>query len=260
VRWSEQARNGEKLSIPGMIDMHGHIGRYGYPIFDLSVEGMVEALDDVGFEKLVISHMQCMSTDVEDGNREVYEAIQKYPERLLGYMTVFPSSAKAVREQVERWLKKGFVGFKLHNANEFNYCLPEYEPVYEIANQYSMPILFHSWGKDIEFALFRRIAKQYPDLSVLMAHSGSTKPEKYIEISNEYENVFLDTALSVSPRGMIERFVKESGAHKVIFGSDLYFFGLSQQLGKIVGANISDEDMKLILAGNAQKILSKVTL
>jgi predicted TIM-barrel fold metal-dependent hydrolase len=55
----------------------------------------------------------------------------------------------------------------------------------------------------------------------------------------------------------VERGVAAIGADKIVWGSDAYCYGLPQQIGKVLGAKISDADKEKILAGNARRILAR---
>jgi predicted TIM-barrel fold metal-dependent hydrolase len=57
---------------------------------------------------------------------------------------------------------------------------------------------------------------------------------------------------------MVEKLVAEAGAENVLFGSDCYFFSMTQQIGKVIGARISDGDKHKILHENAQRLLDRI--
>jgi len=242
--------------------MHGHIGRYGFAIPDLSVETIVRGMDRLGVRTLVTSHMRCMrwvASEVESGNDEVRDAMQRFPGRIRGYLTMTPTGdAAAVRKAVERRVAEGFAGVKLHNCNGFRYDDAGYTPVYEVANAHRMPILLHAWGDPDEFAQISRLATRYPDIAFILAHGGSANPDSYIKMVRDHRQVYMDTTFSRSPRGMVERLVAGGGDDKVVWGSDIYFFSQSQQLGKILGAQMPDDIKRKILGSNAQAILGRI--
>ncbi|MBN2307388.1 MAG: amidohydrolase family protein, partial [Candidatus Hydrogenedentes bacterium] len=169
-----------------------------------------------------------------------------------------PSSADDVRADVEAGLAAGATGLKLHNVNGVPYSSPAYEPAFALANERRMPILFHSWGQEAEFEQFREIARRYPDTALLLAHTGSKEEEEYVRVARDCDNVYLELALSACPRGLVKRLVDNAGAGKVVWGSDVCFINQAQQLGKVLGARIPDDDKERILSGNARRILSRV--
>ena len=52
--------------------------------------------------------------------------------------------------------------------------------------------------------------------------------------------------------------VKELGADRVIYGSDIPGRSFGSQLAKVMGARISDNDKELVLAGNLKRILKPI--
>lgn len=255
----ERARQGECLADAQILDMHGHFGRYLQAVPDLTVEGIVKVLDNVGVHSIVVSHMQCTATDVRYGNDEVLEAMHAYPQRIMGYAVVYPTSAAEVTAEMQRCVDCGFTGLKLHSSNGFPYTEPAYAGALAIANERCMPVLLHTWGSKNDFAVLQELAPRYPGAAFLIAHAGAgNSAGGCTALARDHENVYLDTSFSAGPRGLVEELVEGAGPSRVVFGSDCYFMSLTQQIGKILGADISEEDKHTILSRNAQRILSKV--
>lgn len=254
----ERARRGEPLADLEIIDMHGHLGRYQFAVADASPAGLVATMDRIGVRTIVCSHLNCLQGNIDRGNQEVLEAMRAYPGRIEGYVTLWPSGAEQVEAEVRRRLADGFVGIKLHNINQFAYTDEAYAPAMRIANERQLPVLLHTWGRDEEFEQFGQLAESYPEASFLLAHAGAEKPERYVQAAREFENVYLDPSFSLAPRGMIERLVAEAGAANVVWGSDATFLSMAQQIGRVVGAKISEEDKRKLLSGNARRLLDGI--
>ena len=249
-------REGRPISGIEMIDMHGHFGRIGHAVPDLSPAGIVDVLDRLGVRSIICSHMCCMSHEARHGNRELLSAMQAYPGRILGYISLWPWSAEEVRAEVEWGLQAGFSGIKMHNVNGFPYTDDALVPAYQLAEEHRLPILFHTWGAAAEFAEMRELARQYPNTPLLLAHAGTGDLSLYLNLARDHANIYLELAFSLSPRGLVEQLVREVGAEKIVWGSDAYFFNQAQQIGKVLGAKIDDEAKTKILSGNALRILN----
>ncbi len=92
-----------------------------------------------------------------------------------------------------------------------------------------------------------------------MAHSGAGLNEKgYIELACEHENIYLELAMSGSTPGLVDRLVAGAGAEKIVWGSDTYFINMAQQVGKVLGARLSEEQKRIVLSENAKRILGRV--
>ena len=256
----ERARAGECLADLELIDMHGHVGRHQAPVSDRSAEGLIRVMDRVGVSRIFLSHIQCEAMHARAGNDELMAMLRAYPDRLMGYVILFPSSASDVAAEMKRCLAGGFTGLKVENVNGHSYVNPAYEGAFALANERRLPILLHTWGGvQNEFAEIRELTRRYPDSPFLLAHAGAVgSAERYIALAHERANIYLDLALSASPPGLVEQLVAGVGSGRVTFGSDCYFLSLTYSIGKVFGAQIPDEDKLNILARNARRILDGI--
>ncbi len=245
----------------GAIDVHAHFGRYRFAIPEITAESFVKMLDRAGISEAWCSHMQCMSCGCREGNDELLRAAKAYPSRFKAMASFWPESPEAVRKEAERCFKTGFfIGMKFHNMIGFPYDHPSFRPAYEIANECRMPVLFHTWGEEPVFSQISKIAGEFPDISVMLAHAGSVNAPGYIRMAKKHENVYLDLALSRSSRGLVESLAAGCGVEKILFGSDIYFLDLGQQLGKVAGADLGENDKAAIFGGNARRIRGRIRL
>jgi hypothetical protein len=257
----DRARRGENLADLDIVDMHGHFGHYAMPIADMTPEGLVRVMDRVGVSALLVSHMQCTAMHVQLGNDEVLAAMRVCPGRILGYVVIFPSSLEDATAEMQRCADAGFTALKLHNSNGFAYTDPRYAGALSIANERRMPVLLHTWGEERDVVAVRDLAPKYPDAAFLLAHSGAgAAGTGFVALTNEFPNVYLELAYSAGPRGLVEKLVAQAGADRVVWGSDCYFFSMTQQIGKVLGADLSDEDKRKILSGNARRLLARVAV
>ena len=249
-------RQGQPPPFP-VTDLHGHLGRYAFAPPDLSTEGLLAVLERTGVKRIVCSHMQCMSADDAWGNAEVLAQMRRAPGRILGYVSVFPSTPAQVQAGVETWLRAGFTGIKLHDANGFRYDDPAYASAYELAHEQALPVLLHTWGAAAQFEAAIGIARRFPDLTVILAHGGSANPNAYVQAVLSAPNLVMDTCFSRCPLGLVEYLVAGAGPERVVFGSDCTFYSLTQQLGKIMAARLDDTVKRLILCDNAERLLAR---
>jgi uncharacterized protein len=254
----QRARAGEVLADLDIVDMHGHLGGTYFAITRRLPEDLVAVMDRVGVRQIVCSHISCMCARAEAGNRETLAAMRAHPGRILGYVILWPQSAKDVERETRWCLAQGFTGIKLHNSNGFPYADPAYAPALEIADERRLPVLLHTWGRAEELAHARVLAQKYSRASLLLAHTGMAAIEEYIRLARELPNVYLDTCGSRYPFGMLDRLVSEVGAGKVVWGSDGNFFSVTHQIGKVFGARCDDAAKCQVLSGNARRILGAI--
>jgi len=254
----DRGRQGEALADVGIIDVHGHLGRTNFCIPDLSPGSLVAAMDRVGVTSVICSPIRVFGTHVDIGNREVLEASRAFPGRILGYVGLWPADAGQARTEAERHLDAGFVGIKLHDASGFAYTDPGYAQALALANERRTLLLLHTWGQLHQFEQVKRLSKAYPDLSIILAHTGSQREDLYVTVAQECENVYLDLCLSLTPRGLVDRLVAAAGIEKVLWGSDGLFLGMEHQVGKVLGARLSDDEKVQVLSGNARRLLDRI--
>lgn len=241
-----------------VIDAHAHIW---LSQAERDRRELVEALDKVPIERIYVSglhgHDQSPDTVVRI-NDAVHEMLAADP-RARGQAYLNPRHGQHALEELRRCHDLGFCMVKLWVATRADD--PLNFPVYEAAAALGMPLLLHSFVKARGQLLnestpwdVAEAARRYPECTFLMAHMGGD----FIfgcESVAELPNVFVDPSGSYGEKGMIEYAVQRLGADRVIFGSDMPGSDIYHNLGKVVGASISDAEREAILHRNAERVL-----
>jgi predicted TIM-barrel fold metal-dependent hydrolase len=194
----------------------------------------------------------CMGGVIEQGNNQVIDAVQRHPERILGYMSVNPRYAQAAARELERCLRAGLRAIKVHSGQGTRYNDPCYGLVWQFAAEHNLPVLAHTWGAELEE--LEPCFGRYPGINWIMAHGGCVDREAYLRVGVEHPNVFVDTVYSVCPRGLIEYFVAHGLKDKLLWGTDTAFMSAAPQLGKVLFAKITPQDKLSILGANARRV------
>ena len=239
-----------------VIDCHAHVGGARGIDRDTSLEAMIGLMDAVGITRSAVSgFMFATGIRLEAMNDRVAEFVRARPDRFLGYCYLNPNYPEALEAEIERCFGElGFSGFKLHvDWNGYPYDGDRYRPVYEYADAHALPVLAHTWGDDAVRRL-AAMARQYPRAAFLAGHSGAGDLEINIEEARRTPNLFLELAYSAGTPWHVERFVRELGAARVVWGSDSILFAASHQVGKVAFAGIPEEHKALVLGGNARRI------
>jgi predicted TIM-barrel fold metal-dependent hydrolase len=74
-------------------------------------------------------------------------------------------------------------------------------------------------------------------------------------VVNRRPNVYGDLALSRPIEGNVEWFVKEMGADRVLFGTDMPFYDPSHVIARVALADITEEEKKDIFYRNTAKLM-----
>ena len=202
--------------------------------------------------------------DGSSKREQIRDAMRRYPDRIKGYYCVNPllgfSPEGIAREFAEH---PGYVGLKfLPDYHRTNLTDDIYRPAFEYADAHHMLVLSHTWGVSMNGESCNSADKvagvldRYKNITFIMGHSCQGQVDLAIEIARSYPNAYLDLCDTSRLNGVIEKMVREVGARKVVFGTDVPMQGFCFQLGCVLGAHIGDDDKKFILRGNALRILN----
>ncbi len=258
----EKCQLGETLDGELIIDAHAHMGpwhNFNIPYNDAG--GMVERMDQLGFDICISSPHIAIGPGYREGNREVADAAAQFPGRFVPYVTINPNYPEAeVREEISHWHDNGGIkGFKIHpSLHGYKVNGPGYAPMFEYAREYSTPILSHSWAGDAQagVTLLSSMAADMPNVAFIIGHSASGWPmiDESCTEAKRRENVHLDLTGSILVYMAIETMVNRVGADRILFGTDIPFIDAAPGLGRVLMARLSDDEKRKILGLNAKAI------
>jgi len=138
------------------------------------------------------------------------------------------------------------------------------DPIAERAAELKIPILQHTWlkaggndpGESSPHDLVE-LAQRHPQVQFICAHSGGDW-ERGIRILRATPNVAAEMAGFDPTAGAIEMAVRELGAERAVYGSDVGGRSFASQLEKTLGADILDSAKQLILGGNLRRMLAPI--
>lgn len=246
-----------------VIDSHTHMGPYfNFHIPNNDAGGMMEVMDRLGIKMAWTSPHVGITPDFRMGNDMAAQAMQDYPGRFCGYITINGNYPDDLSQEIERCYKMGMRGFKIHpSLHSYPANGENLRPMWEYANEKGLPVLSHTWAGDgtCSPGILGKLAEEYPNVPVILGHSGGTLTgyDEAVAAAKGRENVFLETCGSGVVYGMVEKFVREVGADRILFGSDMPFVNANAQIGKILYAKISDHHKRRILGLNMAGIMHR---
>jgi hypothetical protein len=166
-----------------------------------------------------------------------------------------------VREEGKRCVQDlGFRGLKLEVA--CNAADPSTAAVFELAAELEVPVMVHAtdtstignrdWQSDPEDV--RAAVKDHPEAKIITAHLTAIGMRGVWEIA-DLPHVNVDTSGMQPDGGLVEYAVQTLGADRVLYGSDMFARDLTAQIGQVLGADISREDMQRLFFDNAVRVL-----
>ncbi len=277
----------EKLTI----DCHIHITppeiiaqakkyRKDEPYFDLlssspknsytTADELVRQMDRIGLEKAVVFGFSFQSMELcQKANDYTIEAVQRFPERLLGLATVNPL-ADNLTEELARCRAAGLRGVGELMATGQGVDLTDQEqlkPLCTFCREQDWPLLVHLNepvghyypGKSRDSIKQGEVlAKNFPEVKFIYAHwgGGLIFYELMPELRADLQNVYYDTAASPFLYDRkIYRLIKEMGlTDKILLGSDYPLLSPAVYLEELAKTGLSGAEQELIRGGNARRL------
>lgn len=239
-------------------DFHGHVGRWDrYGMHDEPAK-ILHALDAAGIDRACLFNI--FHPDGTTGNDLTARFIAQHPTRFVGFAYVSPLMPDRMIPELTRAIDQlGFAAIKLYPPyTPWPLNDARWAPIYNFANERGLAVLFHTGPEPQSLPKFvGEIAPQYPQANFVIGHAGNMPIERAqaIAAAQANPNVYLETCSTFRTPGVIEQLVKEAGADRILYGSDLPLMDPRPQLGKIITAQISTEAKRLILGVNARRLL-----
>jgi predicted TIM-barrel fold metal-dependent hydrolase len=252
-----------------IIDAHVHIGRHHVKPWHTAdaVADLTSTARICGIDRLIVCSLgdrEFLSfptpEEFREGNDHVLEEMERFPDILLGYCYVSPLHPAESVDEIRRCVQDGpMVGIKLLTACKASD--PAVDPILQEAARLGVPVLQHAWNNttgnrptESTPADVAAMAKRHPGATIQMAHLHGGN-ERGVQDVAPYPNILVDTSGSEAEAGMVEYAVQAIGADRIVFGSDAPGRDFSVQMGKVMGADITEEQRNLILGGNMARVL-----
>lgn len=243
-----------------IIDSHTHIDLLETWGWMDPPEVLLPLLDNAGISRAVVMTYRDAVSPEDSAIAYVLDAVNKYPDRLIGYARINPNAEKAIQTLDYAMHFNAFMGLKLHTVTYAGF--PFTENTVKLINRatgYKAPVLFHSGDEPL--ALPQEIieaARLCPYATIIMGHMGGYfHVEAAIRLARDFPNVLLDTSAMPYPH-MIRRAVEVLGAERVLFASDGPGCLPALEVEKVRLANLSPKDEELVFSGNFLRLMKEV--
>jgi len=194
-------------------------------------------------------------------NDDTMDIVGRRPDVYCGFCYLNPEhDVQFIQDELTRTVAEGpLVGIKLWHA--VNCRDPRLDPMMERAAELKVPLLHHAWYKstgqnpnESTPADIADLGRRFPEVSIIMAHLSGSGCRGVADIK-PYANISIDTCGSQPEQGFVEYAVEQLGAERVVFGSDAPGRDFSCQLGRVLGADITEDERRAILTDNAVRLL-----
>jgi len=152
-------------------------------------------------------------------NAQVFDVVDKYPDRFLGWIFVNPRGKNDPGQEYDRWKDHpGVVGVKAHPFWH-QYEPVELAPVARRAAADGLPLLIHAgFG---EHGRFEKLIESVPDLKLILAHAGFPEyTQTWAKIVNN-KNILVDVSqTSYVSEKILALVVRALGVDRCCYGTD----------------------------------------
>lgn len=249
------------------------------------IEGLPEKERREGEAKFIHE----LSPVIRDRNEWVCQVGKKNP-RLIPFICMAKDlgDSKAMVDELTLRYKQGAKGVKLHpGMHGFYPDDPEFWPMYAKCQELGLPILsdsgpwerprilvgsathIHQPRKDYgEPKNFEKVLKEFPKLTLVMAHLGSAWWDVKVEMAQKYPNLYFDISQGFAApdhiphaphRALAEedaiRIMRKIGIERIMFGTDGPAVSIEPQMEAMLRMPLTDAEKRMILAENAKRIL-----
>jgi uncharacterized protein len=249
-------------------DIHCHLAGVPGNTPTERVDGLLKYADRMGIARLCLFmgttwHPKPTPEELRKENDDVLEAVRARPDRTFGFVYLNPKYTEVSLAEMDRCVRDGpMIGVKLWYAMHCN--APQLDPIARRAAELGIPVLQHTWlinggnkpGESTPMEL-AELAARHPKTTFLCAHTGGDW-ERGIRAIRPLPNIYADICGGEPSAGFVELAVAELGAERVLYGSDAGGRSYATQLAKVLDANVPDSAKRLILAGNARRLLEPI--
>lgn len=250
-----------------LIDADCHISSHRFDGLAMTGDDLVAEMDRSGVDRAIVWLKPRYDKEIEAENRAIYEAAQKYPDRLIPFGWTNPRlgnerASAAIKASFEEY---GFYGIKFNGAQD-DYVIDDdaVMPLIEQAAAYGGKMLAFHIGADFyeNTHPYRlgRIAERLPETQFFLIHiGGAGKPDlsrAALEVTAAQPNITLIG--SAIPFRVVQRSIAQVGADRVCFGSDTPFELMGSCLAayRALMRDTPEADQAKVLGGNVQRLLN----
>lgn len=233
------------------IDAHSHVGYFGgWSDVGITPEELVAQMDEYNIEKTVVSTFPI---------KESIEAVDKYPDKLIGAAWVNPMEPDAVaviRDAVEN---HGFKAIKLHPLCQA--YLPNDEcvfPIAEVAEELGIPLMIHTGHPPFSLPWsVGQLAELYPNVKIVMIHMGHGNGmyvQSAIDMAKKYPNLYLETS-GMPMHTKIREAYRTIGSDRIMWGLDAPFHHPTVEIQRTIVSGLDDTELEDVFYNNAKELL-----
>lgn len=253
------------------IDAHMHVSGGGQRFLGCDVDSVIDAADRLEIDQLACSipitgGRWATPAEVRECNDALLGAMREHPRRILGYCFLNVGYGREALEELQRCVAgEGMIGVKLYNQYKIND--PVVFPIIERTIELGVPILCHAGrlvtAADLaaqpltsHAADFIDVGRRYREAMIIHGHiAGGGDWQWTLKVLRDAPpSIYLDTSGSVMDAHLLERCVRDFGADRLLFATDMTMEG---NVARVRDAQINEVQREQIFFRNFQAVLAR---
>lgn len=252
-----------------IFDADTHITPFCEYAVSSSADKLLRTMDEAGVDKaLCFAHRPYSRNQLGEVLEYLYHAAKLHSDRLTAYGWIDPMlGIDVAKEMLKRCLEEyGFPGVKFNGCQNEHFCDDEemVMPLLEEISKAGASVAFHTGGDAPDQTnpyRVGRIAKQYPNMKILMIHIGCggasyDLSRAAIETAQEYPNIYL-VGSDIRTNSLLKA-VELLGTERICFGSDTPFESMPVEVARykaMFQSKLGKNEYERIMSGNIIKFL-----
>ena len=215
--------------------------------YDGTVEHLLQVGNAAGVDRFLVHSVATTPAQVSRINDYIIGEVAAHADRFIGFATMHPDMEDPDAE-FARCMDAGLHGIKLHP--DFQHFALDDEaalPLYHLAAQAGLPILFHMGDKrynNTHPAQLKRVLEKVPKLRVIAAHLGGFSEWDEAAALLVNTDVLVDTSSSL-PFLSTERaaqIIRAFGAERCMFGSDFPMWRPDEEIERFLALPLTETE------------------
>jgi len=272
-------------ALPPVVDAHVHLfpdyifaaiwqwfEQFGWPIrYRLKSPAIISYLLSHGVDHIVALHYAHKPGIARKLNAFMADLCRSYP-RVTGLATVFPGEKEADLI-LEEAFRNGLRGVKLHcHVQCFDMNSDRMNEIYQVCTSHRKPLIMHV-GREPKSPAYpcdpyvlcsadklEQVLKDFPTLNICVPHLGADEFENYRSMLEKYDNLWLDTTMTLAEYLPMDYFPKLADwrIDRIIFGTDFpnLPYAWDREIRRLYRLNLPEIARARILGQNASEFYS----
>lgn len=244
-------------------------------VTERSIGEVIDDLKQQGVTRAVLLPIDAYRlTGTRGDTNELMSKVQdEHGDFFVCFATVDPYDPRAEEVLEDALTRLGLKGLKLHpQLQDFRPNDSRLYPVYAVASQHGVPVLFHTGTSGIGAGMpgggsmrldygrpiyVDEVAATFPKLKIIMAHFGWPWYEEALAIALHKKNVYIELSgwLPKYIPQTVMRYVDTLLRHKALFGSDYPMINPAKCLEQFRSAGLKRETLERLFYVNSAELL-----